>query len=173
MTNLWYFWRDTDVRGPFSAEEFAALATSGELVPSDTVWAGDDERGRPAHRVLNLFPANPHTSQVAVEMTEAQPALVATGEVAAAPPPERAVAPGWDAGRSQPPPGRARATAGKGAVIVGQDGKSVKFRKKCTTCGHEDSSWKTIPIPRGSTRVAFYCPKCRKPRQVEIYGSSS
>ncbi len=55
-------------------------------------------------------------------------------------------------------------------MIVGQDGTTVKFRKKCTTCNHEDRSWQTIPIPRGTIRVAFYCPKCRKQRQVEIHG---
>ena len=68
------------------------------------------------------------------------------------------------------PTTRGRAVAGKGATIVGQDGATVKFRMKCTTCGKEDSSWKSIPIPRGVTRTGFYCIKCRKRRDVEIYG---
>jgi transcription elongation factor Elf1 len=60
--------------------------------------------------------------------------------------------------------------AGKGAVIVGQDGTTVKYRKKCTTCGHEDSSWRSIPITRGTTRVSYFCPKCRRTCAVEIHG---
>jgi hypothetical protein len=68
------------------------------------------------------------------------------------------------------PTARGRAVAGKGATIVGQDGVNVKFRMKCTTCGKEDSSWKSIRIPRGVTRTGFYCSKCRKRRDVEIYG---
>ena len=71
----------------------------------------------------------------------------------------------------KPPPTRnARATVGKGAVILGQDGKTVKFRGKCTTCGREDTSWKTIAIPRGAIRASFFCAKCRKKRDIEIYG---
>jgi hypothetical protein len=64
----------------------------------------------------------------------------------------------------------ARAVAGKGAMIIGQDGKTVKFRMKCTTCGKEDSSWKSIAIPHGVARAGFYCAKCRKRRDAEIYG---
>ena len=58
-----------------------------------------------------------------------------------------------------------------GAVIVGKDGTNVKFRMKCTACGHEDSSWKTMRITRGTTRSSFYCPKCRKRRDAEIHGT--
>jgi hypothetical protein len=64
----------------------------------------------------------------------------------------------------------ARAVAGNGVVIVGQDGVSVKYRGKCTACGREEAGWKTIPIPRGTARVGFFCPKCRKRRDGEIHG---
>jgi hypothetical protein len=60
--------------------------------------------------------------------------------------------------------------AGKGVVIVGQDGATVKYRMKCSTCGREESSWKSIAIPRGTTRTGFFCPKCRKRRDGEIHG---
>jgi hypothetical protein len=60
--------------------------------------------------------------------------------------------------------------AGKGVVLVAQDGATVKYRGKCGTCGREDASWKSIPIPRGSARVGFFCPKCRKRREGEILG---
>ncbi|MFL5244068.1 MAG: DUF4339 domain-containing protein [Gemmataceae bacterium] len=66
--------------------------------------------------------------------------------------------------------GRARATAGKGAIIVSQDGTNVQFRKKCSTCGHEDNCRSRMPIKTGVTKVGFYCPKCRKRRDVEIQG---
>ena len=62
------------------------------------------------------------------------------------------------------------AVAGKGAVIVSQDGATVKYRMKCTTCGHEDASWKSIPIPHGTARSGFFCRKCRKRRDAEIHG---
>ena len=58
-------------------------------------------------------------------------------------------------------------------VIVGQDGINVKYKKKCTTCGYEDSCWNTMPIRIGSTRVNFFCPKCRRKRDGEIQGYSS
>jgi hypothetical protein len=66
--------------------------------------------------------------------------------------------------------GRARAVAGRGTVIVGQDGTNVQFRKKCSTCGHEDNCRSRMPIKTGVTKVGFYCPKCRKRRDVEIQG---
>jgi hypothetical protein len=65
---------------------------------------------------------------------------------------------------------KARATAGKGVMIVGQDGTNLKYRMKCTGCGFEDNSWKTMAITRGTTRVSFFCPKCRRRRDGEIHG---
>jgi hypothetical protein len=59
---------------------------------------------------------------------------------------------------------------GKGALIVGQDGTTVKFRKKCTTCGYEDGTRNLLKITNGVTRVGFYCPKCHKRREVEVQG---
>jgi hypothetical protein len=64
-----------------------------------------------------------------------------------------------------------RAVGVRGAVIIGQDGARVIFRKKCTACGFEDSSWNTMPITIGSMKVSFFCPKCRKRQGVEIRGS--
>jgi hypothetical protein len=172
MADQWYYWHDSEILGPFSAAEFGALAASGVLLPTDTVWKGDDERGVAADRVQNLFPAAVPVPTPPIEIpppdapAEAQAAEKADGDAK-----EAAPAPRWDAAR-QPRASRARAVAGKGVLIVAQDGTTVKFRKKCTTCGHEDSSWKTIPIPRGTVQVAFYCPKCRKQRQVQIHGQT-
>jgi hypothetical protein len=73
--------------------------------------------------------------------------------------------------RNPPPkPRKATAIAVKGVIIVGQDGKNVQFRKKCTKCGYEDNTRQTVPIRNGMIRVPFYCPKCRKSEQVEIQG---
>lgn len=73
-----------------------------------------------------------------------------------------------------PPPApvvrKARAIAGKGCVIVGQDGKTVKFRGKCITCGYEAAGYQSMNIPRGAHRTTFFCNKCRKVKDVELQG---
>jgi hypothetical protein len=150
MADLWYYGRGPEIFGPLSSTQLAGLAAAGDVRVTDTVWKDGVEAGVPAGKVRHLFPA-------AAAATAPLPAPPAPP----APPPPM---PGL------PPARRARATAGKGAVIVGQDGTTVKFRKKCTTCGHEDSSWKTIPITRGVTRSRYYCPKCRRNRDVEVHG---
>ena len=57
-----------------------------------------------------------------------------------------------------------------GAIVVSQDGRTVQFRKKCRKCGHEDTTRSTLPIRNGTTRGIFFCPKCKKPSDVEIRG---
>jgi hypothetical protein len=64
-----------------------------------------------------------------------------------------------------------QATAVSGAVIIGQDGESVRYRKKCSKCRHTSSSITTMPITNEVTRVSFFCPKCRKLRDVVIDGT--
>ena len=63
-----------------------------------------------------------------------------------------------------------RAIGQKGAILLGQDGVSVQFRKKCSKCGFEEASRSTLQIRQGVTRVNFYCPKCRKNQDVLIQG---
>jgi len=63
---------------------------------------------------------------------------------------------------------KGQAVAVKGAIIVAQDGTNAKYKKKCTTCSHEDTSWHTLRITNAVTRLVFFCPKCRKKRDVEI-----
>lgn len=73
----------------------------------------------------------------------------------------------------RPPPAPARkrlAVAHKGAVIMSQDGVTVQYRKKCSQCGCEDRCRSSMPIGNGTTRAQFYCPKCRKSREVLIQG---
>lgn len=63
-----------------------------------------------------------------------------------------------------------RAIAIQGATITGQDGVYVQFRKKCTTCGYEDNCRSSMRIVLGLARVAFFCRKCRKSRDVQLQG---
>jgi hypothetical protein len=64
-----------------------------------------------------------------------------------------------------------RAVAVQGAVLVSQDGYSVHYRKKCSQCGFEDTCRSTMLISTGITRSHFFCPKCRKSREVQIQGT--
>jgi formamidopyrimidine-DNA glycosylase len=63
-----------------------------------------------------------------------------------------------------------RAIAGNGAVLISQDGYNVHYRKKCSQCGFEDTCRSTMLISIGTTRSHFFCPKCRKNREVQIQG---
>ena len=183
----WYYGRGSEITGPMSGAELSGLAAAGDVLPTDTVWQEGVEDGVPASQVRNLFRPTPAaaTTEVApadgaataVELSgvmgvvgDAPPAVDATiGPTVAHAETEPAAAPGF-VGGWQSAPKTGRAMAGKGVVLVAQDGANVKYRGKCGTCGREDSSWKTIPIPRGSARVSFFCPKCRKRREGEIFG---
>ncbi len=68
------------------------------------------------------------------------------------------------------PPRKGRALAVRGAVISSQDGEFVHFRKKCDKCGYEDTSRTSMRIRNGTSRENFFCPKCRKAREVRIQG---
>jgi predicted RNA-binding Zn-ribbon protein involved in translation (DUF1610 family) len=164
MADEWYYWHDADVLGPFTAARLTDLALAGRILPTDTVWREGVEEGVPASRVKHLFPA-PAT---AAEGPESAPASADASPAEAG----RTSSGLWDSAGSTSKTTR-RAVAGKGAVLVGQDGTTVKYRKKCTSCGHEDSSYKSAPISRGTTRVSFYCPKCRRNCAVEIHGHVS
>ena len=178
MAMQWYYGRGSDISGPVSEAQLSSLVASGQVLRTDTVWQDDVEQGVAAGTVKSLFESlpqrevmeeksipnviglSPEGSWIDPTAPVEQP-LVADEPAVPAPP---LVAP------MPKPANRGRATAGKGVIIVGQDGKTVKFRLKCTVCGLEDSSWKTIAIPRGTARASFYCRKCRKTRDGEING---
>jgi hypothetical protein len=171
MADQWYYWHDADVLGPFSGLELAGLAAAGRIVPTDTVWKGGVECGVPAGTVKYLFSPAPATAVPPGDSQSTVPEIASANAAAVATADERAPTPSaWYSGAATTGAPK-RATAGKGAIIVGQDGTTVKFRKKCTTCGFEDSSWRSIPITRGTTRVTFFCPKCRRSCAVEVHGS--
>jgi hypothetical protein len=182
MPNQWYYGRGADISGPVSDKELFDLATEGTVLRTDTVWRDDNQNGVPAERVRNLFVHMAVTPVIesapvagltaAPDAKSSEPLQQETqGEDSPGPPKPNEPAAYVSPPTIQSPPTRpARASAGKGAVIVSQDGKNVRYRGKCTTCGHEDTSWKTMAIPRGTTRATFYCTKCRKRRDIEING---
>ena len=163
MPKQWYYGRGSDITGPVTDRELFDLATNGGVIPSDTIWRDGVEAGVPASSVKNLF-------EVVESPASAIPTKVESAEVTPANEAATATAPPPPAAPAQVYSRTARASAGKGAVLLSQDGKTVKYKGKCTVCGHEDASYKSIPIPRGTTRLGFFCTKCRKRRDVEIHG---
>jgi hypothetical protein len=188
MPDQWYYKHDAEKLGPFSSAQLLELATAGKIQPTDTVFKAGIDTGVPAAKVKRLFPATQaDTAPVAkVDTPPPPPAPVPV----APPPPEEAPAAAPHSplrGRSEPlskdpaPPTsstgmpkvqtrKGRATAGQGAIIVSQDGTTVQYIKKCIKCGHADASKSRMPIKHGTTRIGYYCPKCRKLRPVEIQG---
>jgi hypothetical protein len=168
MTDQWYYGRGADISGPVTGQQLLELANTGQLLRTDTVWLEANETGVPAKMVKNLFPPADGSAGPEFRATDGSTSL-GIEETPVSPDPAPAATPMPDV--ASPRPERAgRASVGKGAVILSQDGKTVKYRGKCTTCGREDSSWKSIPIPRGTVRAGFFCAKCRKRRDVEIHG---
>lgn len=177
MSDEWYYWHDAEILGPFSGRNLVSLAEAGAILPTDIVWREGTEQGVAASRVRHLFPAAPEDSP-ASSATEPSTIAEAIGPAPAVDQPAdtsdavRDMPSSWFSGAATSRTTR-RATAGRGTTIVGQDGTTVKFRMKCTTCGHDDSSYRSLPITRGITRVTFYCRKCRKNCHVEIHGHVS
>ncbi len=176
MTDLWFYGQEGNKQGPFTARQLQELAAAGRIVATDTIWKQGIERGALAKNTKNLFPSAPASQPAANDIppTGAAPApsnetpMIANDALQGAPANNATLA-----GPSAPPrhqPKKGRALAVRGAIIVNQDGSTVQFKKKCTQCGHEESSRSTMPIRHGMIRVSFFCPKCRKARQVEIQG---
>lgn len=179
MKNQWSYGSGAEISGPVSDTELFDIAANGTVLRTDTIWRNDVESGVSAAKVKNLFPelvpipvsAPPLDSgDLAVVHSVSSHSLhpatldeddqdLTTPDAAAADSPSISVV--------TPPPRPARASAGTGAIIVSQDGKTVKYRGKCTTCGRDDTSWRTMAIPRG-TRSTFFCPKSRKRREIQI-----
>jgi hypothetical protein len=63
---------------------------------------------------------------------------------------------------------KGRAFGLRGAVIVGQDGLNATYQKKCMTCGYEDPCRNSMRITNGLMSATYFCPKCRKSREVAI-----
>jgi hypothetical protein len=200
MAGQWFVAHDEDRTGPYSDRQLRDLADAGKILPTDTVWKEGVAQGVAAAKVKNLFdpaasiatavstgvpagsaapsspPASPPVPPTpeaadpgrAIAPGEAAPATSVAG--AAAKPQEAEPAPAGQPGPPAPQARKVRAVAGRGAIIVGQDGAFVKLKKKCLNCGHEDSSRTTLPIRNGLNKTTFFCRKCRKVREVEFQG---
>jgi hypothetical protein len=168
MVDQWFYASGTDRLGPFSGRQLKDLGAQGILLPTDTVWKEGVEQGVSANRIKNLFPSVPVPSTIQVKKEEPAPET------------NLAVAEATDQKQETPPTKKyvpvistkkkGRATAVTGAVIIGQDGEFVQYKKKCVLCGLEDATRNRMPIRNGVTRENFYCPKCRKMGTVAIQG---
>jgi GYF domain 2 len=184
MTDEWYYAHDQNKIGPFSGRQMKDLATSGEILPTDTIWKAGVEKGVLACKVKNLFSLPQVILKLPLEKAAALPQLPARTPAEVTPPDTivpvvvLADSAGTPLGKSvamsnQPtvtpkPARKGRATAMKGADIVSQDGVNARYRKKCTECGQKDSACHTITITNKTTTVGYFCPKCRKNREVII-----
>lgn len=184
MAHKWYYERDRKRFGPYSGTELKELATAGQLRPQDTVWQEGIAKGSLASRVKYLF--NPPAASVAVEEppSEAPAPTVATEEPPSPPavatdfPEDAPLLPLEDSpplipAKPDPHPElleakKRRVLSVKGGMIVSQDGFTLRYRKKCAVCLHEDNSVASTPIRPGTMRVNFFCSKCKKSRPVEI-----
>ena len=181
MADSWYYARDDERNGPFSSQQLRDLADAGSILATDTVWKTGVEQGVLATKVKHLFPpAEVRPAEVvSVPPTASTPAPdesipcdpLMAASIVPEQPPETEPAPAPQRAPIHEPPARQRiASAGRGAIIMGQDGTQVKFKKQCTTCNTIDSSWTTMKITPGSMKSGFFCPKCRRRREVEIRG---
>ncbi len=168
MAGGWYYAHDDQRNGPFSGEQLKEFAASGVILPTDTVWKGGVEEGVLASRIKNLFvPAHADEAGMLAPTEHARPDADMPAEEDVTPvhaPPEK-----YQPKAQEPTAAKkGMATAIKGADIAGQDGAYARYRMKCTVCGHKDASCRTIPIANKMIKVGFFCPKCKKRRDVVI-----
>jgi hypothetical protein len=185
MADQWYYGREDEIHGPFTSLELKELASAGTIQVTDTIWKNDIATGIAAAKVKQLFSEDQIRAAVsvstpeAVEAPEPEPAVSETPKAPEADEPAADTVPtdeGANEGGAQVQekprlsyserPKRVVQTSG--AIILSQDGKDVRFRKKCVKCGQEDRSRTTMPIRPGTMRVGFFCPKCRKLQPVLI-----
>jgi GYF domain 2 len=197
MADKWYYANDQEKLGPFSSAQLKELATLGQLVPTHTVWKEGIEKGVLAAKVKNLFSAGqgesppPAVAEVPSSGAPAQangsvPALAHESSPLSPHTMAENQGPALQADKDEEPKLQSpkapkqnqpsakrlfRVVGSSGAVVIGQDGTYVRYKKKCPRCGYEDSSLKTMAIRSGVNRDRFFCQKCRKLQQVEIHGA--
>jgi GYF domain 2 len=170
MVTQYFFAHGEAEHGPYSAVEMQELAAAGKIERADLVWRQGIGRPIPAARVKLLFPVGPDTPTETVAVAAAPPAADAKQEAAAD---DAFVKPAEQKPAKVAKPERPRRVVSiKGGILVGQDGRQVFFRKKCTTCGTEEQCRTTAVIKPGMMTVPYFCRKCRKGRTVELLGIS-
>ena len=128
MIGQWYYGRGSDITGPVTGRELFDLANGGTIHFTDTVWQEGNDVGVAAGTVINLFP-DEAAGDVALAFTVGDAPAVLPLTLVIAPVVAPIETPAAElGGYPVKTDKKARATAGKGAVIVGQDGKTVKFR---------------------------------------------
>jgi len=187
MADVWYYAHDANRIGPFSALQLKNLATVGDILRTDTVWKEGVEKGVLASKVRYLFSIPAAIVIIPVQRVTAlskppasTPAavIVESGAPPGVPPPGAVIAAVALAATQerrvavQKPALKGRAVATKGADIISQDGIKAKYRKKCTVCGSKDVAVQTIIISNKTTNSGYYCPKCKKRRDVTIQCTS-
>lgn len=168
MPSQWYYAHDEKKLGPFSQDQLKEMAAAGVILPTDTVWMEGVAQGAQASRIKNLFArAGTPSAPVASSNPVAAPELLVVKAVLV--PIEKADdAPKSPAKAAERPAKKGRAVALKGCDIASQDGAYCRYRKKCTVCGTKDSACRTIPIANRLYKDNYFCPKCRKRRDVAI-----
>ncbi len=177
--------RPTDTLWKEGMESPVLLSKVKNLFPSLTIT--NDSAPKVASSSLTTVSEMQSVNSSGEGLSEASPVLSAAGEIPSDPgmvplssspwtdltetdEPAQAVASEKPAVKEPEKVVTRRAVGIRGAIILGQDGHSVHFRKKCTQCSHEDTCRSTMLIGNGLTRTHFFCPKCRKSREVQIQG---
>ena len=183
MADSWYYARDDERNGPYSGRQLRDLADAGTILQTDTVWKTGVEQGVPATKVKHLFPSIEATHPVIAVVVPVSPPLppaefddtdshlVALSEPTPPVPVETAPEAPKPKPFQEPPARRRTASAGRGTIVMGQDGTHVRFKKQCTTCQHVDSSSISMKITQGTMKSVLFCPKCKKRRECELRGS--
>jgi hypothetical protein len=89
MVDRWYFARDGQQSGPFSAVQLLELAAGGQLQPQDLVWKEGMAKGVAAAKVRKLFPDGLLAAAAAVPAERASAPALAPPE----PPPNPVASP--------------------------------------------------------------------------------
>src|SRR5262249_4954016 len=150
--------RDEEEYGPFTAAQLKELGTTGQVRPTDTIWREGMADPLPATKVKGLLPGTEAPAETPAG-SEASEVPASAAAATPAPVPKTVAETAADEkialqARVQAEAKKKRVISAKGAVILSQDGKEVRFRKKCIKCGKEDRSSSKMPIRSGTTRTS-------------------
>lgn len=170
MSENWFIARGEEQLGPFTVFELKEMGMAGKVEPTDHVWKEGMPNRVPATKVKGLLP----TGDMPVS-SDASAAPLAEQAATEAPPPQTPEQIAEERERAM----RKRAdfevrprrvTGIKGAIVLSQDGKEARIRKKCIRCGTEDNKRTALRILPGTSRTTFFCPNCRRVSPVEMSG---